>query len=157
LIAWDWLGISSSCASATASATADLDLLWFYLVSDRPVVHHAFWPHLPGAWLLAGGAAVFAFSLVRAPRPVWLGIGLVLVNVWIHLVLDTIVGGVRWGWPVSETEYRLFTVTARYRPWYVNFLAHWTFALELLVVALAWWQFGRRRAGRASHLARAIG
>jgi inner membrane protein len=140
-----------------ASVAPDLDLLWFYLVSDRQVVHHAFCPHLPGAWLLAGGAAALALSLARAPRPVWLGIGLVLVNVGIHLVLDTIVGGVRWGWPVTETEYRLFTVTARYRPWYVNFFLHWTFALELLVVALAWWQFGHRRAGHASQLARATG
>jgi inner membrane protein len=69
-----------------ASVAPDLDLLWFHLVSNRREVHHAYWPHLPGAWLLLGAGAFVLLALIRMPRPAWVGLGLVLLNVGIHLV-----------------------------------------------------------------------
>ena len=128
-----------------ASVLPDIDLLWFYLVSDRREVHHAYWPHLPVAWVTLGIVAALALLVGRASRVAWLALGTMMANVALHLVLDSVAGGVRWGWPWSDHELRLATVTARYRPWWVNFLVHWTFALELALVAAAAWQLGRRR------------
>ena len=134
-------------AGAVASVLPDADLLWFYLVSDRREVHHAYWPHLPAAWLAIGVGATLALLARRASRPAWLALGVVLANLALHLVLDTTAGGIRWTWPASVHEYRLATVPARVRPWWLNFVLHWTFALELAIVAVAavtW----RRRASR---------
>ena len=132
-----------------ASVAPDLDLVWFYLVSDRREVHHAFWPHLPAVWLLVALGTALGLAVARVSRAVWLGYALVGLNVGLHLVLDTTAGGVRWAWPASDAEFRLVTVPARYQPWYLNFVWHWTFGLELLLVAAAGWQFRRRRARRA--------
>ena len=42
---------------------------------------------------------------------------------------------------------------ARYHPWYLDFLLHWTFALELAIVIAAAWRVRRRRAGAAPRVA----
>jgi len=61
----------------------------------------------------------------------------VSLNAAIHLILDTIAGGIRWLWPFSEGEFTLVSVPARFSPWYLNYVFHWTFALELILVGLA--------------------
>jgi inner membrane protein len=71
-----------------ASVLPDLDLLRFYLVSDRREVHHAFLPHLPLAWVPALAAAALALWAARAGRPAWLALAVAAVNVALHLVLD---------------------------------------------------------------------
>jgi inner membrane protein len=128
-----------------ASVAPDIDLLYFYLVSDRREVHHTFFPHLPLVWFgaLAGSAV---FLVLRRSSPIaWLALAVVGLNVMLHLVLDTVAGGVRWAWPWSVAEARWVEVPARYHPWYVNFLLHWTFALELVLVTAAGWLSLRRR------------
>lgn len=133
-----------------ASVLPDLDLLWFYLVDDRRQVHHAYLPHLPGMWLGLFAAAALLLLAIRARRSAWLALGVAGLGILSHLLLDTVAGGIRWLWPASDVELSLVEVTARYRPWYLNFVLHWTFALELALVAAAWWVWRRR--SRTSHI-----
>ena len=66
----------------------------------------------------------------------------------LHLVLDTTAGGIRWLWPASEAELVMSHVTARHDPWWLNFVLHWTFALELAITLAAvglWWRARHRR------------
>jgi inner membrane protein len=132
-----WLGLA-------ASVLPDLDLLWFYLVDARRHVHHSYVPHLPGFWLVILAAAAAVLALRRAGRAAWLALAVFGSNVLGHLLLDTVAGGIRWLWPATDTEFVLVAVEPRYQPWYLNFLLHWTFALELALVGAAAWVWWHR-------------
>lgn len=120
-----------------ASVLPDFDLAWFFWVDDRRQVHHAYLTHKPGAWLVVLGVAALVLWMRRAGRTAWLALAVLGVNVMLHLVLDSTAGGIRWLWPASETEFALSHPPARHQPWYLNFVLHWTFALELLITAAA--------------------
>jgi inner membrane protein len=128
-----------------ASVLPDLDLLWFYFVSDRRQVHHAYLPHLPLAWAGLFALAALVPWMRRAERVVWLGALAFSANIILHLVLDTIAGGIRWLWPFSDAEFALSHVEARYSPWYLNFVLHWTFAMEIALLVCALWFAWRHR------------
>jgi inner membrane protein len=120
-----------------ASILPDLDLLWFFFVDHRRTVHHAYLTHKPGAWLIALAAAALGMWMLRARRTAWLALAVLGANVMLHLVLDSTAGGIRWLWPASEAELALSHPPALHDPWWLNFVLHWTFALELAIVAAA--------------------
>lgn len=135
-------------AGLLASVAPDFDLLYFYLLSDRRRDHHEFLPHLPLAWVPVLAAAAVVLAATRAGRTAWLGLTIIALNLLGHLVLDTTAGGIQWLWPFSRAEFVVAHVEARFQPWFLNFILHWTFALELLIVAFAGWRIvvGRRAA-----------
>jgi hypothetical protein len=133
-----------------ASVLPDLDLLYFYLVDQRRQVHHAYLPHLPLFWVGVLALTAGALSLASRPRVAWVALGVFTTNVLLHLVLDSTAGGIRWLWPWSAAEFRLVEVPARYRPWYLNFVLHWSFLLEIALMLVAVWVYVRRRPDRAS-------
>lgn len=45
--------------------------------------------------------------------------------------LDSIVGDVWWFAPLLDRPFALFTVPALYQPWWLNFILHWSFGLEI--------------------------
>jgi inner membrane protein len=53
------------------------------------------------------------------------------------MVLDSIVGDIAWLAPFSDERFALFEVPAIFKPWWLNFVLHWSFALELVLVASA--------------------
>jgi inner membrane protein len=128
-----------------ASVLPDADLLYFYLIDQRRQAHHAYLPHLPLVWVATLGAVASILWLRRSSRTTRLFLGVVGANVLLHLVLDSVAGGVRWLWPWSDTEFRVVDVPARHRPWYLNFVLHWTFWLEIALTLAAAWVFQRRR------------
>ena len=83
--------------------------------------------------------------MLRASRTAWLALAVFGANVMLHLVLDTTAGGIRWLWPASEAEFALSQPSARYTPWYLNFVLHWTFALEVAITLAALVSLARRR------------
>lgn len=131
-----------------ASVLPDLDLLWFYFVDHRRQVHHAYLPHLPLAWTAIFAAAALVMGLRRAGRTAWLAILVFGANIMLHQVLDTIAGGIRWLWPFSDAEFAMSHVEARHQAWYLNFVLHWTFALEIAILAAALWLACRKHVSR---------
>ncbi len=130
LYGWMWLGLA-------ASVFPDVDLLWFYLVDHRRAMHHHYWTHRPFDWLLIALAWLGAAALFRLPRLRLAGL-VVLPNVFLHMVLDSIVGKIDWLYPVKGRGYSLFAVPATHKGWYMaNYFLHWTFAFEVIVVAWA--------------------
>jgi len=119
-----------------ASALPDIDLLRFFLVDHRAVLHHAYWTHTPFWWALAALAWFGVIRLLGLRSGVVPG-AIIFANLFSHLVLDTVVGGIRWLAPVSDRSFILVTVPARFDWWIWNFLLHWTFLLELGIVACA--------------------
>lgn len=126
------------------SVLPDLDLLYFYLVDGRRTPHHDYWTHLPIFWL--GVAALTAAALILAGKRhfmflVWVA----LANVMMHLLLDSIAADIRWLHPLSGTRFNLVEVPARFEPWYLNFILHWTFAAEIAICAAALWVWRTQR------------
>ena len=131
-----------------ASVLPDFDLAWFYLVDEQRQVHHAYLTHKPGAWLIALAATALVMRMMRASRAAWLALSVFGANVMLHLVLDTTAGGIRWLWPATEAEFALSHPTARHSPWYLNFVLHWTFALEIAIALAAAVQLAAHRGRR---------
>lgn len=129
-------------AALAGAVFPDLDLIWFYLVDDRAFHHHRYWVHVPVFWL-----AVSAGLLPLVWRTAWCGAALVFLGaISMHLVLDSISGGILWGAPVSDHLYALVEVPATQSNWVLSFILHWTFLLEVVVwlTAAALWAKGMK-------------
>jgi inner membrane protein len=134
-----------------ASIFPDIDLLYFYLIDHRRTLHHHYWTHLPLFW---AGLSVGLFAVLRAARArFWKSWTVVFIaNVYVHLLLDTVVGKIAWLAPLSWHEFYLFEVPAAHGWWLWNFVFHWSFGFEVLMWAAALVVWQRDRAGAASVL-----
>jgi inner membrane protein len=70
-------------------------------------------------------------------------VAIVSINLFVHLVLDTVVGKIRWFYPLSSRDLALFEVDWLYDRWMLNFILHWTFLFELVIVFAAMYCFAR--------------
>ena len=114
----------------------DLDLLYFYLIDHRMTAHHNYWTHVPLIWMVIFSAWLVAAYLSR--KPVFIGVGLVMgSNILMHMVLDTVAGGIRWFYPFSETDFVMANVPAVHGWWVWNFVLHWTFLFEIVLAVAA--------------------
>ncbi len=114
----------------------DFDMFYFYLIDKRQHLHHGYWTHIPFYW-----SCIFLliFSILISYRKLSLTIYLFVfsINIFIHLFLDTIVGKIRWLYPFSSHDFVFFHVPALYNWWVWNFVFHWTFLFEIVIVAIA--------------------
>ncbi len=108
------------------SVFPDFDMFYFYFVDGRQTLHHHYWTHLPFVWLCL------------TPLLVWHPLSrLFLVNVLLHLVLDSLAGGILWLWPFSSRSFVAVEVPAAHAWWVWNFVLHWSFLPELLLLGWA--------------------
>jgi len=125
-----WMGI-------VASILPDFDIFYFYLIDHRQNSHHSYWTHLPIYWL-----AITAFLLITSTvfkKKVWTIATIILsTNVFLHLILDTFTGHIQWFYPFYNHRFVLFHVPAIYGWWIWNFLFHWTFLFEILLLIMAY-------------------
>ncbi|WP_082070799.1 metal-dependent hydrolase [Gynuella sunshinyii] len=117
-----------------ASILPDLDLFYFYLVDNRQTLHHSYWTHIPLYWLALFPFAYFATNKWRTPKLTTLTI---FANLFVHLMLDTVTGGIHWGYPITNSSYHLITVPSQYSHWTLNFVFHWSFLFEILIISAA--------------------
>jgi inner membrane protein len=135
----DRLGDRSRAVLATglvASVLPDLDLLWFYFADGRQTMHHEFVTHAPLVWV-AVAAVAWAVAHSLRIRGAGVLIGVALANLLLHCALDSVVGRIRWLWPLSDLETTLITIPARYDWWVWSFVLHPYFLLELAIIAAA--------------------
>ena len=116
----------------------DIDLVWFLLV-DSSYHHHSLLPHRPIVWVLV----LIAGLLLKRSLVSGLGLGGLL-----HVALDTTLGQIAWGWPFSERFWTLFEVQPTHSHYLLSFAHHWTFRVELALVAIAILVFFYRRRAR---------
>ncbi|MEM6311462.1 MAG: metal-dependent hydrolase [Pseudomonadota bacterium] len=110
------------------SVMPDLDMLWFFFVDQGQTHHHTFITHRPIIWVLLALTGL-AFSQVLLTG---LGIGAIL-----HVGLDSFLGNITWLWPLSDVSAPLVIVPATQSHWILSFIFHWTFLMELVLVACA--------------------
>lgn len=130
-------------AALTGAVAPDLDMLWFTFV-DSSIHHHRFWPHIPAIW---AGIALIALPVIATRRRHWLAAAATFfAAVLMHLILDTLTGGIMWLWPFSDHLFTLVTVPATHSHWILSFMLHWTFLAEIALCIAALMLFLRRDA-----------
>jgi hypothetical protein len=129
-------------AALLGAVLPDFDMIWFHLVDNR-AIHHRYWVHIPAFWL-----AVALPTLLILRRGKWFATALVFFGaIFMHLILDSLSGGILWGAPFSDRLMSLTTVPATRSHWVWSFVFHWSFAAELLIWAAAinlWFRRGKQ-------------
>jgi hypothetical protein len=123
-------------AGALGAVAPDFDMMYFYLVDHRMHHHHTYWTHFPIVWACLLFISLIWLSAARVKRLAALAT-IFSLNGLVHMLLDSIVGDIWWFAPFIDRPFSLFSVPALYKPWWLNFLFNWSFALELVIVALA--------------------
>ena len=115
------------------SVLPDFDLLYFYTIDNQQHLHHTYWTHIPIFWVVAVG---LFYSVSRWFFKKHFGVLslILLMNTWLHLILDTVAGGIYWLYPLSDINVQLMHITARYNWWVLNYIFHWTFFLEICIM-----------------------
>lgn len=121
-----WVGL-------VASVFPDLDIFYFYFIDNKQTLHHEYWIHLPFYWLLIA-CVVFVIIKIIDKKEYLIGFYLFFSNILVHLFLDTITGKVMWLYPCTEKAYYFFDVSAVYDFWVYNFIFHWTFLFEIVII-----------------------
>lgn len=129
-------------AALLGAVVPDFDMIWFHFIDHGAIHHHKYWVHAPGFWAIL---AILTLPLIRALRPQFLRPALIfLAAITVHLILDSLGGGIMWLWPFSTQLYELVTVPATQSHWVWSFVLHWTFLAELVITGAAALLFLRR-------------
>lgn len=121
-----WIGL-------IASVLPDIDLLYFYFIDHKQTLHHEYWTHLPFFWLSIW-AAIAIGNLRFRNRAVAVCSLIFFSNIFLHLILDTFVGGIAWLYPWNPQSFSLVTVPATHAFWVLSFVTHWSFLVELAII-----------------------
>lgn len=134
---YKWDGDTSKflIAALLGSVFPDFDMFYFYLVDNRMHSHHSYWIHIPFYWFLCH--LLITLILITISRHLINLANVFFIAIYIHLLLDSVAGGILWLYPFSSEYFSLFVVPSVYSSWILNFLLHWTFAFELVLVALS--------------------
>lgn len=114
------------------SVVPDLDMICFYLWDDRRYHHHTYATHFPVVWIVLIIMALFWLKCGNKLKYAQAA-ALFTINGMFHLCLDSIVGDIYWLAPFGDKAYALFTVPALYQPWWLNFMMHWSFGVEIVI------------------------
>ena len=124
-------------AGLVGAIAPDFDLAYFYLIDGRQHHHHTYFTHFPVMWAALLVVSVLWFSAARFRFMPALAFVFSL-NGLVHMALDSIVGDIAWRAPWDMRFFSLFHVRSMFEPWWLNFILHWSFALELAIVVCAY-------------------
>ena len=114
----------------------DLDLLYFYFIDNQQHNHHTYMSHIPLFWFIVFMMVSGLIVILR--KKTLLAIWLVfMTGIFIHLILDTVTGGILWKYPLDMNYISFSTVENKYTWWVLNFILHWTFLFEIAILFAA--------------------
>ena len=90
-----------------SSILPDFDMFYFYLIDNRQHLHHGYWTHLPVFWACLFGMW-FLLSRIIDRIPFGIFGTVISVNIFSHLILDTVAGDIRWLYPFSNGRWPCF-------------------------------------------------
>ncbi|ESK55718.1 metal-dependent hydrolase [Acinetobacter tjernbergiae] len=109
----------------------DLNLFYFYLIDQRSVHHHQYFPHWLSVWITIFLIALYCFKSFKSKFA--LLTCLFCSGAILHIFLDLFVGDVWLFAPFIHQSYAFFEVSSRYPTWWLNFILHWSFLIEILI------------------------
>jgi hypothetical protein len=121
------------------SIAPDLDMFYFHLLDHRSTHHHKYFSHFPILWLVLVLLSVALFAWKGKRQTISCYALIFSISGFVHLLLGTIVGDIWWLAPFVDRPFALATVPAQFHPWWLNFVLHWSFALELALVGWSVW------------------
>lgn len=137
--------IRPGCSSAFAKAIIlvgvvgavipDIDMVYFYLFDHR-LHHHKYFTHWPITWLALLLMTTVLLRWAATKKAAFL-LAVFALGGMLHMLLDSVVGDIWWQAPWLKQPLKLFTIEAVYQPWWLNFILHWSFAVELLICLAA--------------------
>lgn len=130
-------------AGMTGALAPDFDLAYFFLVDHRHTHHHKYFTHWPMFWLLLLVIAMLWLRFDGKSRTALLS-WVFCLGCTLHVILDSFVGDIWWFAPSVDKPFALFTVQAVFQPWWLNFILHWSFAVEAGICLWAGLLYRRR-------------
>jgi len=135
-------------AGILGALAPDFDMVYFHLIDHRQTLHHKYFTHWPIVWLPLAAITALWFNRARQSKAAFLSLIFCLGGV-LHVMLDSFVGDIWWFAPFVDQSYAMFSVPARFKPWWVSFILHWSFAVEIAICIWALLIYRGRR-GRFS-------
>lgn len=123
-------------AGVVGAIVPDLDMFYFYLIDNRQTHHHKYISHWPILWLAALTVSYLLCRYAKDKKIPFLAVVFGLGGM-LHIVLDSVVGDIWWFAPLLDEPYSMFTVPARFHPWWLSFILHWSFVMELVILGWA--------------------
>jgi len=88
------------------SVLPDFDLIYFYLFDNRQHLHHSYWTHIPVYWVLIYVSAMTLSQIIKHKKLFYIST-ILFCCIILHLILDTMVGGILWLYPFSKDSVSL--------------------------------------------------
>ncbi len=117
----------------------DIDLLYYDLIDQRRTLHHKYFSHYPICWLILIIIAIGLFTWKAKGKTIGYYSLIFAVSGFFHIILDTIIGNIWWLAPFIDRPFSLVTMPHRFHPWWLNMMLHWSFFIELIIVACGAW------------------
>ncbi len=127
---------SAFLAGLIGSIIPDIDILYFYLIDLRQHTHHSYWTHIPFFWLIVF-SLLLLYCEIQKDNNIRVVSIVFITNVFIHLILDTIAGGIYWFSPFCKNMIVWCNVPVKSSTWIFNFLFYWTITIEGALVLIA--------------------
>ena len=115
----------------------DIDLFYFFFIDHQQVHHHKYFLHWPIVWISLFLCSAIVWKLTAYQSQKLLLSMLFFAAAILHVILDSLVGDIWWFAPFIDQAYALFKVEAHYQPWWLNFLLHWSFWVEVVICMIA--------------------
>ena len=131
-------------SSVIFSIWPDLGLIYFYFFETSGMIHRQYFPHLPIVMVTAFVVTLplYYTKFFEKLRIYYL---LFFANWLVHLLLDTYTERIFWLYPLSAHGLRLIEIPAVFSHWIISMVLHWSFVVELAIVAFALVLFLRTR------------
>jgi len=114
----------------------DLDLFYFYLIDKRKSLHHLYFPHVP-LFLIISFALIIVIKKLKLSQRIENIYYLFLLNWFVHLMLDTVTGGISYLYPLDKKLFYLIKIPPAYSNWITSFVLHWSFIIEIMIIIYA--------------------
>ena len=114
----------------------DFDFIYHIFIDSARTSHHSYWTHLPIFWL-AVWVVLFAIGQWRRNRRFIAVSTTLCASAMLHLIFDTLTGTIYWLYPFSRAGVNMFKVADVHIWWVHNYTCHWTFLIEIAIIATA--------------------